>query len=88
MLSDRLAECIDDLLESIVSYDYSDDFKPELIHIIRKINEVRDRLDKGDSTNLLKDNKQRSKKRAKHMYRNAQLKRDMSAVNFYSYDSS
>lgn len=83
MLSDSCFQCIDDLLNAIRDYDYSDDYKARLIHIIRKINEIRDDIDKSGEGHSLKDDKVKGKHIASKMYKNAQDKRAMSSVDFY-----
>ncbi len=84
MLSDTCFQCIDDLLEAISNYDYSDAYKAKLITIIMDLNEIRDDLDKCSEGSLLKDNKRESKRIARIMFKNAQKKRDMSSVDFYA----
>ena len=84
MLSDSCFQCIDDLLEAIVLYDYSDDYKARLVNIIRKLNEIRDDLDRNGEGDLLKDDKEQSSRIARKMFRNAQQKRKMSSVDFYA----
>ncbi len=87
MLSDSCFQCIDDLLEAIVNYEYSDDFKAQLILIIAKLNEIRDDLDHCSGTDykivLLKDDREKSMKIASKMYENAIKKREMSSVDLY-----
>jgi hypothetical protein len=83
MLSDSLFQCIDNLLEAVKEYEYSDQYKGKLLVAIRKLNEIRDDLDKDGEGDLLKKNKEESKRIVKQMYRNAVKKRDMSAVDYY-----
>lgn len=83
MFSDSCFQLIDTLLEEIVNYDYSDDYKDELILIIRTLNEIRDMLDKCGEGHLLKDDTRESILIATNMFKNAQKKREMSSVDFY-----
>ncbi len=82
MFSDSCFELIDKLLQEIVDYDYSDDYKDELILIIRTLNEIRDMLDKCGEGHLLKDDKRESIKIATKMFENAQKKRDADGTGF------
>ena len=83
MLSDSCFQLVDDLLKTITEYDYSDDFKSELIKIIMEINQIKDEIDRHDGIDLLKNNKKESKRIAKKMFRNAQKKRKNDRVGFY-----
>ncbi len=85
MLSDSCHECIQELLEVISRHDYCDEYKSQLLHIIRKLNEIRDDLDHCDADKdiLLKYNKCISKSIVKRLYKNAQKKRTNSSVDFY-----
>ncbi len=85
MLSDTCHDCIQELLEVISRHDYCDDHKIQLVHIIRKLNEIRDELDHcaSDQDNLLIYNKSISKSIVKKLYTNAQKKRTNSSVDFY-----
>ncbi len=89
MLSDSCFQLIDDLLEAIANYDYSDDFKAQLILIISGLNDVRDDLDHCGGVDyeivLLKNDKKRSIQIASKMYANAQKRREMSSVDFYDF---
>lgn len=85
MLSDTCFQCMDDLLEAVVSYDYSDDYKKQLIHIIRKLNEIKDDLDRcSEGPNRLIKNKRVSKRIAKKMFDLAVQKRQMSSIDFFA----
>ena len=84
MLSDTCFQCIEELLEAVVSYEYSDEHKAKLLLIIRKLNEVRDECDDlRAEKDQLKNNKDESRRIAKKMFKNAVKKRDMSSVDFY-----
>lgn len=83
MLSDSCHEAIESLLEVIVMYDYCDDYKAKLIHIIRKLNDIRDDLDRNHEGHLLINDKEESLRIARKMYKNAQTKRTMSSFDFY-----
>ena len=78
MFSDSCFELIEKLLEEIKDYDYSDDYKHELISVISILNEIRDDLDhcSPDTNNLLKNNKIESIRIATIMFKNAQKKRE------------
>lgn len=83
MFSDSCFNMIDKLLEEIVNYDYSDDFKDELILVIRTLNDIKDILDKSGEGHLLKDHKRESISIATKMFENAQKRREMSSIDFY-----
>jgi len=90
MLSDSCFQCVDDLLNAIRDYDYSDDYRIKLIHIIMDLNEIKDELDhcrlnndQSQESKLLKDNKVKSARIAMKMFENAQKKREMSSIDFY-----
>ena len=83
MLSDSLFQFIDDLLEAVVNYEYSDDFREPLVLIISGINNIRDDLDKCGEGHLLRNDKLESMRLANKMYDNAIRKREMSGVDLY-----
>ena len=80
MLSDSIFQIGEDLLEAVSIYDYSDDYRREIIHILRKLNEIRDDLDTnagdGDASRLLKNDKPKSKRLAYDMFKKAQKNRE------------
>lgn len=85
MLSDVLFESINDILEAVVDYDYTDYFKNELIQIISQMYNISSKLDKLDID--IDHDPLKTKKEnlliVKKMYQNAVKKRDMSSINFY-----
>ena len=84
MLSDTIFQIIDDLLEGIVNYNYSSEYKVKLIHIIMKLNEIRDDLDmNGEGHILLMTNKAESRKIATRWFNQAVRKRNNSDIDFY-----
>ena len=87
MLSDTCFQIIDELLEAITSYNYTDDFKTEIIYVITILNEIRDRLDNIEGDLLIND-KNRSIRTAVTLFERAVRRRDMSSINVYDLDSS
>ncbi len=84
MLSDTCHDCINQLLDAVTTYDYSDGYRKDLIYCICILNEIKDDLDNcSEGENLLKKNKNLSIKIALKMVRKAVLRREMSSINVY-----
>ncbi len=83
MLSDSCFECLDQLLESIAMYHYSDDHRNQLLRCIMELNEVRDELDSCINKTLLKNNRLASIRIATKLYENAVKKRHNSLQDIY-----
>lgn len=75
MLSDTCFEMIEELLDAITRYDYSDEYMLTLIQIIMSLNEIRDDLDSTGEGNRLKNNEEESLKIVLKMIKKARQKR-------------
>lgn len=85
MLSDTCFECIDNLLDAIRDYDYTDEFKEKLTGIIMELNEIRDELDGcDDKRKFYKNDKKKSLRVAQRMVKRAIVRREMTANGYYS----
>lgn len=83
MLSDSCFQLVNDILDAVVDYDYSDDYKNNILRVIMELNEIKDDLDRCGVGNLLKDNKKESRQIARKMFKNAQKKRDCNSVDYW-----
>ena len=91
MLSDSCFQMIDDLLQAVTDYDYSDDYFFQLIEVIKHLNEIRDDLDMcGEGTDLLKNNEGEGIIIAAKMLANAKKRRTNSSLDVWEgiYDSN
>ena len=91
MLSDTCFEMIEEILDAITRYGYSDDYMERITKIIMLLNEIRDDLDHCSINNeateekLLKNNKRKSLRSAQKMIDEAVSKRN--ETTFRGFDN-